>query len=434
MEPSAGPRPPLPGGIFLSRPVVLHMGPGVGVDFGVEEAPELPLLLKGMMGSPFGGRDIFDRQDPIAEMEREMQGFLQGLEAPGGPGMPGMSDGGFSVNTEQGHFTLNASLPGYKYTMHAGKTDGTPEEDTDQPLSVEVVGRSLVVRGQQTNDRMTRSFQRSFRLPRAANADAIKVTYNVKTGALAVDIPAKEGATDDKDSESDDDVWAFDSHDGGSQTTMTFVSGGPGGRGRPAALRGARDPFESLINDLMGIEPPEAPERRARRSRSQEDDPIIKLLEQLNGDDEEASMAEEESKEDEAEPVDDGNAKDWTVKAARSADGPRAKSQESAPVVVHPQHAQSFWRLVDGDAEPGAKVIEVVAPKGVHAGKPEGNKVPVYNKSGADEPIGRVELPVDVREDDCSFAARGASKDRVLRCGVDKDAVKKVPIRVVDEL
>merc|ERR1712232_1379303 len=76
----------------------------------------------------------------------------------------------FEVSVSGGHFQIRAALPGYK--MHSDA-----EDESDQPLRVDVVGRSLVLRGWQASEHAVSSFQRSFRLPRAADVSAIHVAY-----------------------------------------------------------------------------------------------------------------------------------------------------------------------------------------------------------------------------------------------------------------
>merc|ERR1712232_1341372 len=105
-------------------------------------------------------------------------------------------------------------------------------------------------------------------------------------GALAVDIPTKEGADENQGNVDDDDEWTFDSHDGGSQTTMTFVSSG--GMSAPSSLRGARNAFpnpSNLLEDFLGLRPHQRPAGLLEAPLSKEvEDPIIKLLEDLTDD------------------------------------------------------------------------------------------------------------------------------------------------------
>ena len=68
------------------------------------------------------------------------------------------------------HFKLRGSLPGY--SMHRSS-------DGDEPLNVQVAGRTLVVQGTKRSGQMLSSFQRSFPLPWEPDPEQVGVTYSV---------------------------------------------------------------------------------------------------------------------------------------------------------------------------------------------------------------------------------------------------------------
>nr|WHU05687.1 small heat shock protein sHsp16.04 [Dinophyceae sp.] len=142
---------------------------------------DLALVPRGFSGFPIeefvGGAPFNAGLGGFQRFER-LFGGLQGLDQVVG------SDT-FKVETTGGHFKLRASLPGYSI---AGAAGAMQDGQKAHPLSVEVVGRSLVVRGQKAEGQMITSFQRSFQLPRVADADRISAVY--KDGVLAVDVPA----------------------------------------------------------------------------------------------------------------------------------------------------------------------------------------------------------------------------------------------------
>nr|WHU05697.1 small heat shock protein sHsp22.3 [Dinophyceae sp.] len=149
----------------------------------------------------------------------------------------------FRVESTNGNFKLRAELPGY--SIHCGAESKKDGEDSN-PLRVEVVGRSLVVRGQKTDNHARSSFQRSFQLPQAADVDKINAVYH--DGVLSVDVPAGSHLPENAE-ESDNGEWTLNSQEGGSHSTITFSMGGGG---RTPGLRGGQ-PVHSMLGDLMGL-------------------------------------------------------------------------------------------------------------------------------------------------------------------------------------
>nr|WHU05699.1 small heat shock protein sHsp30.1 [Dinophyceae sp.] len=137
----------------------------------------------------------------------------------------------FQVESKEGHFKLRASLPGYTIQSSAGSEK---PESNENPLSVEVVGRSLVVRGSKKEGRFESVFQRSFMLPRAADVDHISAVYN--DGVLAVDVPAS-GNLPEHMQESEGGEWRLNTEASGSHTSI-IISGGGAGQLAPSLLRG----------------------------------------------------------------------------------------------------------------------------------------------------------------------------------------------------
>eukprot|EP00418_Pyrodinium_bahamense_P089936 CAMPEP_0179041950 /NCGR_PEP_ID=MMETSP0796-20121207/16417_1 /TAXON_ID=73915 /ORGANISM="Pyrodinium bahamense, Strain pbaha01" /LENGTH=486 /DNA_ID=CAMNT_0020738323 /DNA_START=70 /DNA_END=1530 /DNA_ORIENTATION=- len=224
----------------LARPVAFNMGPfvdfdhanlaglfepstlsalGLGGDTSEELSPSAPRQFEALFGQLW--QDLAD----------ERSGFV--FVIPGLLGddfAPAARAKGFQVSQLGGHWHLEASLPGYK-SIGNGMS-----KEAAQPLNVELVGRSLVVRGRQAFGQVVRSFQRSFQLPRTADVDAIQVVYNSAKGMLSVDIPPKSDTSphvlsvDTEEDAEGADLWPFEAQDSGSQVTLTLVR-----RGRKAA-------------------------------------------------------------------------------------------------------------------------------------------------------------------------------------------------------
>jgi len=145
-------------------------------------------------------------------------------------------------------------------------------------------------------------------------------------------------------------------------------------------------------------------------------------------------------------------------------------------------HGRPYWQLTNDDASKEPE-IEIVVPKGTVA-KAHGRQVLLYNTSdtpgdevaaplagsessvggGAETrapdaegssttgspavqatvppaatptgvPIGKMRLPVGVSQDDCALEpGRGEDGSQVMKCKIAQDVVKKVPIKVIDEL
>merc|ERR1719343_322317 len=108
--------------------------------------------------------------------------------------------GDFEVKRLGDRMQLVASLPDYK----------------ENAPSVEVLGNSLIVRGQKTSGAMVHSFQRSFQLPQGADVDNIHVEYSKVDGKFSVDVPINAKAAAAK---------------GGSGTSMTLSSDSEGDDG-----------------------------------------------------------------------------------------------------------------------------------------------------------------------------------------------------------
>jgi len=103
-----------------------------------------------------------------------------------------------------------------------------------------------------------------------------------------------------------------------------------------------------------------------------------------------------------------------------------------------------YWKLT-GEAE-GEPSIEVVVPKGTVA-TASGSQVLLYNATAgaapseqpeqegkATAPIGKVKLPVDVSKDSCKLGGTAKDGGQVLKCKLEQEDVREVPIKVIDEL
>lgn len=115
-------------------------------------------------------------------------------------------------------------------------------------------------------------------------------------------------------------------------------------------------------------------------------------------------------------------------------------SASAAPAAA----GQPYWKLTDENE--GDQCIEVVVPKGTVASA-SGSEVLLFNATGTEPPaeqpseteqektpIGKVKLPVEVSKESCKLG--GAAKDggQVLRCKLEQEDVREVPIKVIDEL
>lgn len=385
------------GMMLRGMPVIVNMGP-------LMDSDDLDLIPRNRGPSGF---------DQFEQMHQQLLGgLLQDFGRHLNHAVTSGS-GGFQTEVKNGHFLLRATLPGYK--MHTSG-DGS---DPSQPLSVQVLGRSLVVKGQQKHGAQMASFQRSFAIPFQPDADKVSVTYKALDGSLAVDVPKKEGSTEDEHQEelsSDEDPLAalFP----GTQMSIVF-SGSPGSRPQPQPmtfLRGRRGGFNSLINDLF-----------SDAGADFSGDPFEDLWSSL---DRQGSIAERR-------PSGDG----LTAVAAQAEQTTKdPATAKKAPVVVQPKSAQPFWRLGSSSSDKSGQTIDIVAPSGLDMGTPEGNIVHFTRTeansggtAGALPATGNLQLPVSVKGEECQSAGTN-SQERILRCHIQDDTVKNVPIRVLDEL
>jgi len=143
-------------------------------------------------------------------------------------------------------------------------------------------------------------------------------------------------------------------------------------------------------------------------------------------------------------------------------------------------HGRPYWQLTNDDASKEPE-IEIVVPKGTVA-KANGRQVLLYNTSDASSgesapptvaetkagngaeglateadastttgaapvaaeaapaqsaaPIGKMRLPVGVSQEDCTLESGRVNEDgsQVMKCKIAQNAVKQVPIKVIDEL
>eukprot|EP00930_Biecheleria_cincta_P005660 TRINITY_DN106590_c0_g1_i1.p1 TRINITY_DN106590_c0_g1~~TRINITY_DN106590_c0_g1_i1.p1 ORF type:complete len:428 (+),score=66.25 TRINITY_DN106590_c0_g1_i1:115-1398(+) len=386
----------LGGGMMLQgMPIVVNMGP-------LMDSDDLDLIPRRRGPSGF---DQFEQmhQALLGGLLQDFGGHLNHAVTSG--------SGGFQTEVKNDHFLLRAILPGYK--MHTSG-DGS---DPSQPLSVQVLGRSLVVKGQQTHGAQMASFQRSFALPFEPDADKVSVTYKALDGSLAVDVPKKEGAAsmpEDNQLQVISDENPLAALFPGSQMTIAF-SGSPGGRPQPQPLtflRGRRGGLNSLINDLF-----------SDAGADISGDPFEDLWSSLER---RGSIVERRSA---------GDAKNNLP--APGGQTTKSPARAKTPVVVQPKSAQPFWRLAGSDKS--GQSIDIVAPSGLEMGAPDGNivqftKTEANTGSTGTAPIaGKLQLPVSVKGEDCQSAGTN-SQEHILRCHIRDDSVKNVPIRVLDEL
>merc|ERR1712187_234299 len=133
------------------------------------------------------------------QMQSSMQDELQGMpdfseifkELSSGHGPGSMFEDDFNVSDTEESFQITAHLPGHKL-------DGGPD---DNPLHVQIAGRSLLVQGRKIEGPMQSSFQRSFFIPCTAEETKIHVEFSTTTGKLIATVPKRkkrEGETEEE--------------------------------------------------------------------------------------------------------------------------------------------------------------------------------------------------------------------------------------------
>lgn len=344
-------------GIF-ARPMLIQAGGMVDLSSGEGGFASLPL------------HDIYAKS---SQGDNPLQAFHQNMFALLDSQMHSQRPSNcFHTDEHDGHFRLRASLPWYK--MHRN------EGEEDQPLSVHVVGNSLVVLGHKSDGQVVKTFQRSFKLPKTANPDAMKVTYSVSSGGFSVEVPKHSGEAGGAAH-----AEAFDPEEDGSQTTVVVAAGG-------AVQESAPD-----TND-------ETPTRALATAASPTD-----LLASVTGADNAAKIAV------------------VSQEGTLGAEGMQAAPVDKTPVVVQRKGSKPFWRLVGNDGGRHSS-IEVVLPEGWEMGEPGGKTVTFLGG-------GSLELPVSINGPDCVFLGQSeASSEHVLQCKIVDSVVKKIPIKVDDEL
>lgn len=167
-----------------------------------------------LFGSPFLGRGtpLIVSGPPWAPMmpmgiEAQLGSLLQAF-GDDHAGHIGHTDGSFHVEDDhRARFRVTAMLPGYKLRDNNEKKSESSAEEKD-PLSVRILGhRSLVVSGIHQMGPITKSWQRSFALPKGCETKKVAVTYNANSGNLTVDIPRSDSTDGEGESDADaDDV------------------------------------------------------------------------------------------------------------------------------------------------------------------------------------------------------------------------------------
>jgi len=344
-------------GVF-ARPMLIQAGGMVDLSSGEGGFSSLPL------------HDIYAKS---SQVENPLQAFHQNMFALLDSQMQSQRPSScFHMDEHDGKFRMRASLPFYRMHRNAG--------EEEQPLSVHIVGNSLVVLGHKSDGQVVKTFQRSFKLPKTANPDAMKVTYSVSSGGFAVEVPKHSRETG-----GEAHAEAFDPEEEGSQTTVVVAAGG------------AVQESSSGANDGT-------PTRVVANAASPTD-----LLASVAGTDNAAKIAVV--------------AQEGTL----GAEGMQAAPVDKAPVVVQRKGSKPFWRLVGNDAGRHSS-IEIVLPEGWEMGEPGGKTITFLGG-------GSLELPVSINGPACVFLGQSeASSEHVLKCKIVASAVKKIPIEVDDEL
>lgn len=342
--------------------------------------------------------------EKLPSFRKELLGLLGGLEAHLGGAVRA---GGFKVVVDASGATLGAALPGYQ--LSPGSV-APPDGVGRHALEVQVIGRSLVIKGQKSAAEADSSFQRSFAMPAGADADRIAATYNHTDGALAISIPPVLAARDGEPG-SNPAEWSFGPQLSGSHTTVALMFG------NLAPLQQGEPP--SVVDELLDA---------LRRTVG----PILDLFGS-------GGPADEQTSEGSAPR---GSASTTTVRVTDPAAEAREPSDAQPPEVppplrptllVQPMGAKPFWRLGGATAEPGTAILEIVVPRGA-SWATGGKSVPTYPGPNLAPAAGQIELPVVVANDKCLPADTTTSHERVLRCTIPRSDVRHISIRVAPEL
>lgn len=156
-------------------------------------------------------------------------------------------------------------------------------------------------------------------------------------------------------------------------------------------------------------------------------------------------------------PAEEGRAQEQAGQSEQqpSQAGPQGQPEQQPEQQQQPaQEGRPYWQLTQGSGSDGPS-IEIVVPKGQSAevkgkrvlfydaaeGAAAGRTVPA-DKAGTTAfasgatPLGKVKLPTGVLPDSCAWDESQTKNngDKVMRCRLEQDEVKRVPIRVIDEL
>lgn len=311
--------------------VVLSLGPAADADF---TGTSLAQLLAHSEASLFS-----------AELLEEVRRVVQVLEAdlPSSTGLehcPASPTWTETFDASQGHIRIEFALSCYR-----AQAGNVPE----QLLRVELIGRTLMIRGRHSDGHVLRSFQRSFHLPSAADADGVSVMYDQADGNLLVNIPLRVTSSSLRPNAHTQSLAEnyqqaqllaqLDSLESGSQATITVMGS-------------ETTPGESGFLSAF-----------------------LKMLTNMD-------------KQDSSSP----------------------QTVTRKPMVLRTKDAQPFWRLADEDTL-GNKtpMLEVVVPPGVDLGLAQGMRIPTYNNMnatlrGTQVEVGEVRLPIHVDHSHCTWA------------------------------
>mmetsp|Transcript_45124 Transcript_45124/g.127128 ORF Transcript_45124/g.127128 Transcript_45124/m.127128 type:complete len:555 (+) Transcript_45124:1-1665(+) len=183
----------------------------------------------GAVALPGGGDRQLAMMPPMASQLANVFDMFADQHA----GHFGRSEGSFEVDDDhETRLRISANLPGYKL----GKGD-EPHPASESPLAVQVVGhRSLIVRGVQQHGPLTRTWQRTFTLPRGVDLDHIDITYSSASGNLTVDIPRNSSADAEPEKEDRDELDDLEA------------------AGLPPAVRAMMQGLPAILNQLASAE------------------------------------------------------------------------------------------------------------------------------------------------------------------------------------
>jgi len=115
-------------------------------------------------------------------------------------------------------------------------------------------------------------------------------------------------------------------------------------------------------------------------------------------------------------------------------------SEHEPPAAIVPPTPQA-QKAIEGDgtaaaSAPGATAAAAAAAESPSAIPAQAGPTPTASQEAVGTPVGKMRLPVGVSPEACSWDSSKSAEDgsRVIRCTLDREDVRRVPIKVIDEL